>query len=79
MAVRTTAQADATERMRALLHRWQQSLELHVRYLTLDDAHYWHVQPWPKHERPAAWIVNLARDERDNPKERVEMTVTIVE
>jgi len=24
-------------------------------------------------------IVNLARDERDNPKERVEMTVTIVE
>jgi peptidyl-prolyl cis-trans isomerase B (cyclophilin B) len=24
-------------------------------------------------------IVNLPRDERDNPKERVEMTVTIVE
>jgi peptidyl-prolyl cis-trans isomerase B (cyclophilin B) len=24
-------------------------------------------------------IVNLARDERDNPRERVEMTVTIIE
>lgn len=54
----TTASA---ERMRALLARWQQSLELHSRYLQLDDAHYWHVQPWPPHERPAAWIVQLAR------------------
>jgi hypothetical protein len=49
------------ERMRVLLARWQQSLELHTRYLQLDDAHYWHVQPWPPHERPAAWIVQLAR------------------
>jgi hypothetical protein len=49
------------ERVRALLSRWQQSLELHTRYLALDDAHYWHVQPWPPHERPAAWIVQLAR------------------
>ncbi len=49
------------ERVRALLSRWQPSLELHTRYLALDDAHYWHVQPWPPHERPAAWIVHLAR------------------
>jgi hypothetical protein len=49
------------ERVRALLARWQLSLELHTRYLGLDDAHYWHVQPWPPHERPAAWIVQLAR------------------
>jgi hypothetical protein len=49
------------ERMRSLLARWQLSLELHTRYLALDDAHYWHVQPWPPHERPAAWIVQLAR------------------
>ncbi len=48
--------------MRSLLRRWQQSLELHERYLTLDDAHYWHVQPWPAHERPVAWIVKLARE-----------------
>ena len=51
----------SAERMRTLLARWQLSLELHTRYLALDDAHYWHVQPWPAHERPAAWIVQLAR------------------
>jgi hypothetical protein len=51
----------SSERMRTLLARWQQSLELHTRYLQLDDAHYRHVQPWPAHERPAAWIVQLAR------------------
>ena len=49
------------ERVAALLARWQTSLELHTRYLALDDARYWHVQPWPPHERPAAWIVQLAR------------------
>lgn len=47
--------------MRLLLSRWQKSLELHTSYLTLDDDHYWHVQPWPVHERPAAWVVRLAR------------------
>lgn len=51
----------SAERMRTLLARWRQSLELHTRYLQLDDAHYWHVQPWPPHERPTAWIVQLAR------------------
>lgn len=51
----------SAERMQLLLERWRASLELHSRYLGLDDAHYWHVQPWPPHERPAAWIVQLAR------------------
>lgn len=51
----------SAERMQLLLDRWRASLELHTRYLGLDDAHYWHVQPWPPHERPAAWIVQLAR------------------
>jgi hypothetical protein len=51
----------AAERMRQLLSRWQQSLELHTSYLSLDDDHYWHVQPWPEHQRPAAWVVRLAR------------------
>ena len=53
----------SVERMRALLARWQQSLELHTRYRKLDDARYWHVQPWPPHERPAAWIIQLARQQ----------------
>src|SRR5882762_6992150 len=51
----------SVERMRALLARWLQSLELHARYLKLPDAYYWHVQPWPVHERPLPWVVRLAR------------------
>ena len=62
MVLSRNESTEAGERMRSLLKRWQQSLELHERYLTLDDAHYWHVQPWPTHERPAAWIVKLARE-----------------
>lgn len=45
-----------------LLAQWRQSLELHTRYAALDDEHYWHVQPWPRHERPARWIIELARE-----------------
>ena len=48
--------------LQLLITRWQQSLELHARYAALDDAHYQHVQPWPKHERPARWIIDLARE-----------------
>ena len=47
--------------LEALLERWQTSLDLHARYSSLDDARYWHVQPWPKHERPQRWIIQLAR------------------
>jgi hypothetical protein len=46
----------------ALLARWRASLQLHLKYATLDDERYWHVQPWPRHERPQAWILNLAND-----------------
>ena len=45
----------------ALLERWQTSLDLHARYAALDEARYWHVQPWPRHERPQRWIIQLAR------------------
>jgi hypothetical protein len=47
--------------LEALLERWQTSLDLHARYAALDDTRYWHVQPWPKHERPQRWIIQLAR------------------
>ena len=50
-----------TEQLQALLDRWQTSLDLHAKYAALDDARYWHVQPWPKHERPQRWIIQLAR------------------
>lgn len=48
-------------KIEALLDRWQISLDLHARYAVLDEARYWHVQPWPKHERPQRWIIQLAR------------------
>jgi len=48
-------------KLEALLERWQTSLDLHARYAALDEARYWHVQPWPKHERPQRWIIQLAR------------------
>jgi len=50
-----------TGQLEALLERWQVSLDLHAKYSALDDARYWHVQPWPKHERPQRWIIQLAR------------------
>jgi hypothetical protein len=53
--------ADAPGQLEALLDRWQTSLDLHAKYAALDDTRYWHVQPWPKHERPQRWIIQLAR------------------
>lgn len=47
--------------LEALLERWQTSLDLHARYAALDETRYWHVQPWPRHERPQRWIIQLAR------------------
>ncbi len=44
-----------------LLDRWLAGVELHARYLELDDAAYARVQDWPRHQRPTRWIVELAR------------------
>jgi hypothetical protein len=49
------------DQLDSLLTRWQTSLDLHARYAALDDERYWHVQPWPRHERPQRWIIQLAR------------------
>ena len=51
----------ANERLAKLLERWSASLELHARYLELDDAAYAGVQDWPEHQRPSRWVVELAR------------------
>jgi hypothetical protein len=47
--------------LESLLERWQTSLDLHAKYASLDEERYQHVQPWPKHERPQRWIIQLAR------------------
>jgi hypothetical protein len=53
--------SEGVDQLEALLDRWQTSLDLHAKYASLDEARYQHVQPWPKHERPQRWIIQLAR------------------
>lgn len=51
----------AYKRVAELLDRWQASIDLHTRYLELDDATYARMQDWPRHQRPTRWVVELAR------------------
>jgi hypothetical protein len=51
----------ADQRIAELLDRWLASVELHARYLALDDQAYAKVQHWPAHARPTKWVVDLAR------------------
>lgn len=64
------------QQLRLLLARWRKSLELHAGYAALDDEHYQHVQPWPRHERPARWIIDLARQRADALSRLVEQRAT---
>jgi hypothetical protein len=52
----------ADQRLTDLLDRWLTSLDLHIKYSSLDDDSYWQVQPWVEHQRPARWILDLARE-----------------
>jgi len=51
----------ADDRVLQLLQKWQKSLDLHARYTDLPEDQYWLVQPWPNHQRPTKWVVDLAR------------------
>jgi hypothetical protein len=51
----------ADERVLQLMQKWQKSLDLHSRYADLPDDQYWLMQPWPNHQRPTKWVVDLAR------------------
>ncbi len=51
----------ADERVIQLLQKWQKSLDLHARYADLPEDQYWLVQPWPNHQRPTKWVIDLAR------------------
>jgi hypothetical protein len=48
-------------RVEELLDRWLASVELHLGFRKLDDAAYARAEAWPKHQRPNALVVNLAR------------------
>src|ERR1700728_1027025 len=50
----------ADQRLLDLLEKWLKSLELHAKYAGLDSDSYWKVQPWPEHQRPSRWIIDLA-------------------
>lgn len=49
------------KRVEDLLERWLASVDLHARYLQLDDAAYARAESWPKHQRPNGMVVQLAR------------------
>lgn len=51
----------ADDRVLALLQKWHKSLDLHARYADLPEDQYWLVQPWPNHQRPTKWVIDLAR------------------
>jgi hypothetical protein len=67
----------ADQRLLELLEKWLTSLELHVKYASLDDESYSKVQPWPEHQRPSRWIIDLARQKalalRKSLEERIKM------
>ncbi|MGO9716737.1 MAG: hypothetical protein ACLPV2_07165 [Steroidobacteraceae bacterium] len=50
----------ADQRLLELLEKWLKSLELHLRYSSLDADSYSKIQPWPEHQRPSRWIIELA-------------------
>jgi hypothetical protein len=51
----------ADQRLLEVLDLWLRSLELHLQYVSLDDASYAQVQAWPPHQRPSRWILDLAK------------------
>lgn len=48
-------------RISELIDKWLTSVDLHLQYLELSDAAYARAQPWPKHDRPTRWVLDVAR------------------
>lgn len=66
----------ADERILKLIAKWRASLELHAGYAKLSDDQYWLVQPWPKHQRPTAWVIQLAQQRLADLERIVKARVT---
>jgi len=62
----------AEQRVLELLDKWLQSLELHLKYTALTDEAYWQVQPWPRHQRPVRWVLDLAQSRARELKRHLE-------
>ncbi len=67
----------ADKRLSELIDKWLTSLELHLKYSALDEASYWKVQPWVKHDRPSRWIIELARQKALQLKEQVDARIAM--
>ena len=65
------------DRVLQLLGKWQKSLEMHGRYVGLPEEQYWLVQPWPNHQRPTKWVVQLARQRVDDLMRIVQSRVAV--
>jgi hypothetical protein len=51
----------AERRINELIEKWLASIDLHLEYAELSDAAYARAQPWPKHDRPTRWVLEVAR------------------
>jgi hypothetical protein len=51
----------ADRRVSELIDKWLASIDLHLQYVELSDAAYARSQPWPKHDRPSRWVLEVAR------------------
>jgi len=67
----------ADKRLIDLVDKWLASLELHLKYSGLDDATYWRIQPWVKHDRPSRWIIELARQKAQQLREQLEQRMAM--
>jgi hypothetical protein len=51
----------ADRRITELIDKWLASIDLHLKYVELNDAAYARAQAWPKHDRPTRWVLEVAR------------------
>ena len=49
------------KRVKDLIDSWLTSLDLHLQYAELNDSAYNKVQPWPVHDRPSKWVLEMSR------------------
>lgn len=61
----------ADERVQELLDKWLASLDLHLKYVSLDEPDYRKAQPWPEHDRPSRWIIEVAKGKARELRDQV--------
>lgn len=62
----------ADRRITEVIDKWLVSIDLHLQYVELSDAAYARVQPWPKHDRPTRWVLEVAKQKVLELKAHVE-------